>query len=99
MNRTNEGLECQPWSSQEPHSHDRPPNVFPQIVDGENYCRNVGGNEPMPWCFTTDPKIRWQYCNIPKCGKSLNKFLFISKLNNFLYKFFKISQIIQRRKL
>lgn len=70
MNRTNEGLECQPWSSQEPHSHDRPPNVFPQIVDGENYCRNVGGNEPMPWCFTTDPKIRWQYCNIPKCDNS-----------------------------
>ncbi|XP_043466704.1 tyrosine-protein kinase transmembrane receptor Ror2 [Leptopilina heterotoma] len=70
MNRTNEGLECQPWSSQEPHSHDRPPNVFPQIVDGENYCRNVGGNEPMPWCFTTDTKIRWQYCNIPKCDNS-----------------------------
>lgn len=69
VNKTSGGLECQPWSSQEPHSHDRPPNVFPQIVEGDNYCRNVGGNEPMPWCFTTDPNVRWQYCNIPKCGK------------------------------
>ncbi|XP_051175096.1 tyrosine-protein kinase transmembrane receptor Ror2 [Leptopilina boulardi] len=75
INKTKEGLECQPWSSQKPHSHDRPPNVFPQIVDGENYCRNVGGNEPMPWCFTNDPKIRWQHCNIPKCDNSTDEIL------------------------
>ncbi|XP_034933566.1 tyrosine-protein kinase transmembrane receptor Ror2 [Chelonus insularis] len=72
MNKTKTGLDCQPWNSQEPHSHNEPPNVFPQIKFGENFCRNAGGDEPMPWCFTMDPKIRWQHCDIPICDNSTN---------------------------
>lgn len=34
-----------------------------------NYCRNPDG-EPRPWCFTTDPNKRWEFCDIPRCGKS-----------------------------
>lgn len=67
VNRTKEGLECQYWDSQEPHSHDRPPDVFPEIQNAENYCRNAGGEEPSPWCYTMDPKVRWQRCDIPIC--------------------------------
>lgn len=34
----------------------------------ENYCRNPDGQE-LPWCFTTDPRIRMMFCtNIPECG-------------------------------
>ncbi|PSN53080.1 Tyrosine-protein kinase transmembrane receptor Ror2 [Blattella germanica] len=65
--KTKEGLECQHWDSQTPHSHDRPPNVFPEIQNSSNYCRNAGGEEPSPWCYTMNPKVRWQRCDIPIC--------------------------------
>uniref|UniRef100_A0A8C3R541 Kringle domain-containing protein n=1 Tax=Cyanoderma ruficeps TaxID=181631 RepID=A0A8C3R541_9PASS len=32
-----------------------------------NYCRNPDG-ELRPWCFTTNPNKRWEYCNIPRCN-------------------------------
>lgn len=73
MNVTSGGLECQRWDSQIPHSHTRPPNVFPELKDAENYCRNAGGEEHTPWCFTTDPGVRWRYCEIPQCPSSNNK--------------------------
>uniref|UniRef100_A0A8B9TTX2 Kringle domain-containing protein n=1 Tax=Anas platyrhynchos TaxID=8839 RepID=A0A8B9TTX2_ANAPL len=34
-----------------------------------NYCRNPDG-ELRPWCFTTSPTKRWEYCNIPLSGLS-----------------------------
>lgn len=33
----------------------------------ENYCRNPD-NERSPWCYTTDPETRWEYCGVPVCG-------------------------------
>ncbi|EFN89657.1 tyrosine-protein kinase transmembrane receptor Ror2 [Harpegnathos saltator] len=75
INKTKFGLNCQSWSAQIPHSHDKPPDVFPQIRYGENYCRNAGGDEPMPWCFTTDTSIRWQHCDIPVCDNVTSKVL------------------------
>lgn len=69
VNTTKSGIPCQPWDAQEPHSHNRPPNVFPEIHDADNYCRNAGGEEPSPWCYTTDPRRRWEHCDIPQCGK------------------------------
>lgn len=70
-NVTKNGLECQRWDSKEPHSYDRPPNVFPEVQNAENYCRNAGGEEPMPWCYTMNPQVRWQHCDIPLCGMLL----------------------------
>ncbi|KAK6620369.1 hypothetical protein RUM44_006770 [Polyplax serrata] len=72
INHTQYGLPCQRWDSQEPHTHFRPPNVFPEIENAENYCRNAGGEEPMPWCYTTNSSIRWQHCNIPVCESSVD---------------------------
>ncbi|UYV73085.1 MUSK [Cordylochernes scorpioides] len=66
-NVTKQGIPCQYWDSQEPHSHNRPPKVFPEVLNSENYCRNAGGEEPMPWCYTMDPTVRWQHCDIPRC--------------------------------
>ncbi|CAG2054914.1 unnamed protein product, partial [Timema podura] len=68
VNVTKYGLPCQYWDSQEPHSHYRPPDVFPEMKNAENYCRNAGGEEPSPWCYTLDPAVRWQRCDIPICG-------------------------------
>lgn len=69
VNRTKTGIPCQRWDSQEPHDHIQPPLVFPQIMEGENYCRNAGGEESFPWCYTIDKAVRWQHCDIPLCGK------------------------------
>mgnify|MGYP001195062352 CR=1 FL=1 len=30
-----------------------------------NSCRNPNNDEGAPWCYTTNPKTRWQYCAIP----------------------------------
>ncbi|KAJ6224761.1 hypothetical protein RDWZM_003306 [Blomia tropicalis] len=67
INVTKHGIACQRWDQQSPHAHNRPPFVFPEIWNSENYCRNAGGEEPMPWCYTQDPFIRWQHCDIAVC--------------------------------
>ena len=63
-NTTEEGLPCQRWDLQTPHAHTRPPNVFPEVQGAENYCRNAGGEVSRPWCYTSDPSVRWQYCDV-----------------------------------
>ncbi|XP_017786059.1 PREDICTED: tyrosine-protein kinase transmembrane receptor Ror2 [Nicrophorus vespilloides] len=70
LNMTKEGLECQRWDSQTPHKHDRPLHFLPEIQGAENFCRNAGGEEHIPWCFTTNASVRWQHCNIPSCGNA-----------------------------
>ncbi|XP_030373341.1 tyrosine-protein kinase transmembrane receptor Ror2 [Scaptodrosophila lebanonensis] len=67
VNVTKSGIPCQRWDTQNPHKHIQPPLVFPQLLDGENYCRNAGGEEPYPWCYTVDESVRWQHCDIPLC--------------------------------
>lgn len=70
VNVTKNGIPCQRWDSQTPHTHDSPPNIFPELENAENYCRNAGGEEKRPWCFTTNPDYRWQHCDIPRCPNS-----------------------------
>ncbi|XP_053555980.1 muscle, skeletal receptor tyrosine-protein kinase [Bombina bombina] len=70
INTTASGIPCQKWSQQLPHLHRRLPEVFPELFNSENYCRNPGGESERPWCYTTDPTVRWEYCNVPLCGTS-----------------------------
>jgi len=63
---TEEGLECQRWDSQTPHSHSRTTKNYPNSGLEENYCRNPDG-EPRSWCYTNDKNKRWQYCDVPRC--------------------------------
>lgn len=70
VNMSKTGTPCQRWDSQTPHSHDSPPNIFPELKNAENFCRNAGGEEKRPWCFTMDPKRRWEHCDIPRCPNS-----------------------------
>lgn len=64
-------MPCQRWDSKVPHEFVRPPNVFPEVQNSENYCRNAGGEVSSPWCYTMDPDVRWQKCDVPLCGETL----------------------------
>ncbi|XP_028996569.2 plasminogen-like [Betta splendens] len=66
IHTTQNGVTCQRWDSQTPHKHDYTPSAHPEKPLEENYCRNLGG-EPRPWCFTTNPSKRWDYCAVPLC--------------------------------
>ncbi|XP_074719076.1 plasminogen-like isoform X2 [Strix uralensis] len=70
VSRTESGLECQHWDAQEPHMHGFTLKHFPEKDLKMNYCRNPDG-ELRPWCFTTSPTKRWEYCNIPRCTMRL----------------------------
>jgi len=67
INKTRGGLECQTWYSNHPHQHTSPSKVFPEMKNSTNYCRNGGGIESGPWCYTMDPLLRWDYCDIQMC--------------------------------
>uniref|UniRef100_T1JV35 receptor protein-tyrosine kinase n=2 Tax=Tetranychus urticae TaxID=32264 RepID=T1JV35_TETUR len=72
VDRTKSGILCQRWDQQEPHNHNRPPTIFAEIQNAENHCRNAGGEEPQPWCYTIDPRVRWEHCDIPVCKNTSN---------------------------
>merc|ERR1719167_580773 len=66
LSRTKSGRTCQRWDSQSPHTHSA--KVFKH-----NYCRNPD-NEPSVWCYTTDPKSRWEFCDVPMCDGCVSTF-------------------------
>ena len=62
---TADGVACQIWSRQAPHTHSRTIANYPGAgLGGHNACRNPDG-DTQPWCYTTDPSVRWGYCNVP----------------------------------
>uniref|UniRef100_A0AAQ5Y9M3 Plasminogen n=1 Tax=Amphiprion ocellaris TaxID=80972 RepID=A0AAQ5Y9M3_AMPOC len=61
------GKKCQAWNSMFPHNHNKTPRVFPTADLRRNLCRNPDGDR-APWCYTTDPRVRWEYCNLEKCN-------------------------------
>ncbi|XP_078674675.1 plasminogen-like [Branchiostoma floridae x Branchiostoma belcheri] len=66
-NVTSSGLTCQRWDQQSPHSHQFSPANTPGAGLDNNYCRNPDA-AAGPWCYTTDPGLRWEYCDVPKCA-------------------------------
>ena len=52
----------------------RTPQNWPNDDLRGNRCRNPGGLEPQVWCYTTDPNVEWDYCDIPTCP-SMQKYL------------------------
>ncbi|XP_010177406.1 PREDICTED: plasminogen-like [Mesitornis unicolor] len=63
---TASGKKCQAWNSMFPHRHEKTPDKFPNADLRDNYCRNPDGDN-SPWCFTTDPSMTWEYCNLKRC--------------------------------
>ncbi|XP_071169103.1 plasminogen-like [Mytilus edulis] len=53
------GITCDVWTSVN--------EAIPAGPDKyTNYCRDPD-NTGAPWCYTTDPEVRWEYCPVPKC--------------------------------
>ncbi|KAM8827419.1 muscle, skeletal receptor tyrosine-protein kinase [Spinachia spinachia] len=67
---TRSGVSCQSWSQQVPHQHRLSVDVIPELKNSANYCRNPGGISDKPWCYTSNPNIRWEYCAVPRCGET-----------------------------
>ena len=45
------------WNAYSPHEHG-----YPNFND--NNCRYLGTDHNQgAWCYTTDPDVRWEYCN------------------------------------
>ncbi|XP_047630434.1 hepatocyte growth factor-like protein isoform X3 [Phacochoerus africanus] len=67
VDRTESGRECQRWDLQHPHPHPFEPLKFLDKNLDDNYCRNPDGSE-RPWCYTTDPQVEREFCDLPRCG-------------------------------
>ena len=69
------GRTCQKWNKKVPHDPYYTPNPlnFPEksLSAAENYCRNPDGSQ-APWCYTTDPDKRWEYCDVPYCDGNIH---------------------------
>jgi len=68
-NRTKSGIICQPWEEEFPHvPRHRPIDASAEF--NHNFCRNPDGDPNGPWCYTTNPRVRYEYCGVPACGNS-----------------------------
>ncbi|XP_067685028.1 apolipoprotein(a)-like [Haliotis asinina] len=69
LNITNTGRTCQRWDTDYPHGRVFFPRGMsagdPALVNESNYCRMPG--HAIPWCYTTDPNVRWEECSVPSC--------------------------------
>ena len=67
LNTTLSGKTCQVWALSVPHEH-------PYTDVGEhNYCRNPNRNQRGVWCYTTDPDMRKEYCEVPICDPTCQR--------------------------
>ncbi|XP_035676060.1 scavenger receptor cysteine-rich domain-containing group B protein-like [Branchiostoma floridae] len=69
---TQTGRICQRWDSHTPHGHDRTTANYPSSGLEQNYCRNPDDAAGV-WCYTTDPGMRWEYCDAPICTSQHGK--------------------------
>ncbi|CBY12640.1 unnamed protein product [Oikopleura dioica] len=63
------GEKCMNWRSGSTHS----PKHYPTQAGSSNFCRNPDNDPTGPWCYTTDPNVRFGYCNVPFCDDSRRK--------------------------
>ncbi|XP_064477295.1 LOW QUALITY PROTEIN: tyrosine-protein kinase transmembrane receptor ROR2-like [Ornithodoros turicata] len=76
VSETISGLPCQPWTHQILFSRIA---EYPEIV-GHNYCRNPGGKEAQPWCYTSGPYVTKEMCSVPKCVDYLWLYILLASI-------------------
>lgn len=59
---------CQRWDSNIPNYHTYQPHRFPDKQYPENYCRTTTEDSNRPWCYTLDPKVKWENCAVKDCS-------------------------------
>jgi len=72
VSQTVSGRQCQRWSSNSPHvlNSDYTDDKFAEgsRAAAANYCRNPDASfDAGVWCYTLDPNVRWERCNVPLC--------------------------------
>ncbi|CAH1799071.1 unnamed protein product [Owenia fusiformis] len=73
MSETRGGHKCMQWSKQRPHEHTLG-STDREFIDGsvkaaKNYCRNVNSDPLGPWCYTTNKRVEFDYCDVPVCSE------------------------------
>ena len=63
------GRRCQHWDRDYPH---RPNNNMRNRLGftGHNFCAVADPNDSRPFCYTTDPYKRWDYCDCQPCNRT-----------------------------
>ena len=74
MQITENGRLCKKWTESTDY---RNPAFFPDDTadEAENFCRNPEPDSSIrsrPWCFTHDPTVPWEYCDVPLCERRLH---------------------------
>ena len=53
------------YAHQSPQQHTKTHLNFPDDgLGGHNHCRNPGRERQGPWCFTTNPSVRFELCEV-----------------------------------
>ena len=67
--KTVSGRTCQFWDRNFPHiPNDQMKNRLG--VSGHNLCAVADPNDPIPFCYTTDPNKRWEHCDCKPCDRT-----------------------------
>lgn len=84
--RTRDGIPCQRWDTITPHRPDPKISFSGSTLSAqENFCRNPNSKSNLgPWCYTVDPNVRWEMCDIPFCSGKNNK-LYLFCFQTFLH--------------
>ena len=88
LSTTANGKTCQAWASNTPHEPKLSVQDDANYPDGSraaarNYCRNPDSDPVGPWCYTTDPDVRWEMCYVPHCC-TFNIYATLSILSNVI---------------
>ncbi len=68
ISKTISGRTCQNWADDTPHFTYYQPSYLPEDGLDANYCRNPNTwGYDRAWCYTTDPDVEWEYCDVPFC--------------------------------
>lgn len=62
LSKTVSGLSCQRWDVTEENAIHYPKYKPVNPTIHHNYCRNPDNDSNGLWCYTTDPEVRYEYC-------------------------------------
>ena len=74
VSTTASGRTCQAWTSDSPHVPDDHASNDDNYPSGsraaaKNYCRNPDSDPAGLWCYTTDPNVEKETCDVPCCSE------------------------------
>ena len=78
VSETDNGLTCQAWANFPEYTD----SMFPvdgSVTEASNFCRNFDTGSNIPWCYTTDPDIKFGRCGLRICFGTFNMFGFRKK--------------------